>query len=590
MSLSEESKFEIGQRIHSVSDSRRVGTVMYVGPVDGYSGTWVGVDWDNGDGKHDGTVKGVRYFRTSAEQSGSLVRPHTISKGVSLIEALARRYTGGTTKEEEDEMYVYSMRKKRVAIQLLGKDKVQEKFSRFEELEHASLAYLGVSSPGPPHAIHGVIPNLKNLDLTGNLLSQWKDVNSICEELPALEVLDLTNNRMSHDVSGISSIRNIRILVLNNCGITWKQVDVLKHSLPALEELHLMSNGLMRIEAEPHVASCSCVEGFEHLRILNLEDNLIGLWDEIMKFSQLKSLEQLRLSKNNFKSISYPAVCPHHDSVHGEPFKNLCCLLLGGNKIEDLASVDSLNHFPNLRDVRLSDNPIVDPAKGGIQRFVLIARLTNVTMLNGSEVSAKERKDAEIRYVHLVMANMQLDKQEEIREKHPRVDRLSSWVPLIFSSSLLDCPSLYVPSRGMMENRGSNPNLTVIRLEVYSKWVRLLRFFELKKLHGIDDEKQSSAIAGSQKMSSALMPITLKCIGASIKEKPPLTKKLPATTTVGKLMVLCISFFKLKAVKPRLFLQEEGRPTPLLLDDDMESLADLRLGSNGGTILVDEEV
>lgn len=101
MSLSEESKFEIGQRVHSVSDSRRVGTVMYVGPVDGYSGTWVGVDWDNGDGKHDGTVKGVRYFRTSAEQSGSLVRPHTISKGVSLIEALARRYTGGTTKEEE---------------------------------------------------------------------------------------------------------------------------------------------------------------------------------------------------------------------------------------------------------------------------------------------------------------------------------------------------------------------------------------------------------------------------------------------------------------------------------------------------------
>ncbi|XP_031504647.1 tubulin-folding cofactor E [Nymphaea colorata] len=535
MSLSEESKFEIGQRVHSVSDSRRIGTVMYVGPVDGYSGTWVGVDWDNGNGKHDGTVKGVRYFRTSAEQSGSLVRSHTISKGVSFIDALARRYTCETTKEEEDEMYVYSMRKKRVAIQLLGKDKVQEKFSRFEELEHASLAYLGVSSPGPQHAIHGVIPNLKNLDLTGNLLSQWKDVNSICEELPALEVLDLTNNRMSHDVSGISSLRNIRILVLNNCSITWKQVDVLKHSLPALEELHLMSNGLMRIEAEPHVASCSYVEGFEHLRILNLEDNLIGLWDEIMKFSQLKSLEQLRLSKNNLKSISYPAVRPHHDSVPGEPFKNLCCLLLGGNKIEDLSSVDSLNHFPNLRDVRLSDNPIVDPAKGGIQRFALIARLTNVTMLNGSEVSAKERKDAEIRYVHLVMANMQLDKQEEIREKHPR-------------------------------------------------------FFELKKLHGIDDEKQSSATAGSQKMASGLMSITLKCIGASINEKPPLTKKLPATTTVGKLMVLCISFFKLKAVKPRLFLQEEGRATPLLLDDDMESLADLRLPSNGGTILVDEEV
>lgn len=101
MSLNKECKFEIGQRVHSVADSRRVGTVMYVGPVDGYSGTWVGVDWDNGDGKHDGSIKGVRYFRTSGERSGSFVRPHTISKGVPFLEALASRYTGETTKEEE---------------------------------------------------------------------------------------------------------------------------------------------------------------------------------------------------------------------------------------------------------------------------------------------------------------------------------------------------------------------------------------------------------------------------------------------------------------------------------------------------------
>lgn len=80
--------------------------------------------------------------------------------------------------------------------------------------------------------------------------------------------------------------------------------------------------------------------------------------------------------------------------------------------------------------------------------------------------------------------------------------------------------------------------------------------------------------------------ITLKCTGASIGEKPPLTKKLPATTTVanslsllaictvifyvhlaidnlmqmlqvGKLKLLCESFFKMKSIRPRLFLQEE---------------------------------
>ena len=45
-------------------------------------------------------------------------------------------------------MYVLSSSNKRVSIQLLGKEKIQDKLSRFEELTRASLSFLGVSSPG----------------------------------------------------------------------------------------------------------------------------------------------------------------------------------------------------------------------------------------------------------------------------------------------------------------------------------------------------------------------------------------------------------------------------------------------------------
>ena len=71
-------------------------------------------------------------------------------------------------------------------------------------------------------------------------------------------------------------------------------------------------------------------------------------------------------------------------------------------------------------------------------------------------------------------------------------------------------------------------------------------------------------------------------------EKQLLTKKLPATTTVGKLKFLCESFFKLKSLKLKLFLQEEGSPLPVLLDNDTSSLMDLGIG-NESIILVDEE-
>ena len=97
----QQTEFRLGQRVHSAGDPRRIGTVKYVGAVQGFSGTWVGVDWDNGDGKHDGSINGVRYFQAKSERSGSFVRTQNLSLGISLIEALRLRYQGDTTKEEE---------------------------------------------------------------------------------------------------------------------------------------------------------------------------------------------------------------------------------------------------------------------------------------------------------------------------------------------------------------------------------------------------------------------------------------------------------------------------------------------------------
>ncbi|KAA8549632.1 hypothetical protein F0562_001350 [Nyssa sinensis] len=512
--------FSVGQRVHSVGDSRRIGTVKYVGHVEGYSGNWVGVDWDNGEGKHDGSINGVRYFHAKSEKSGSFVRPQNLSVGISLLQALEIRYRTTSTKEEEDEMYVLSASNRRVSIQFLGKDKIQDRLSRFEELKVASLSYLGVSSVGLPGQIRTVVPNLKELDLTGNLISEWKDVGAICKDLSALVALNLSNNVMAQDISGLPLLKNICILVLNNTGIKWMQVEVLKQSLPAIEDLHLMGNKLGAITPTPSIT----VQGFDFLRLLNLEDNCISDWDDILKLSQLRSDTADELP-NGYESLekSY------------RPFQNLRCLLLGGNNIEDLASIDSLNSFPSLVDIRLSENPIADPGRGGLSRFVLVARLGKVQVLNGSEVSPRERKDSEIRYVRLVMSKLH-GNPKEIKQLHPR-------------------------------------------------------FSELKIFHGIEDERPSIGTAGPQKMASGLLSITLKCVGASIGEKVPLTKKLPATTTVGKLKILCESFFKLKSIKPKLFLQEEdwqGSPFPALLDDDMASLVDVGIG-NESTILVDEE-
>ncbi|KHN14357.1 Tubulin-specific chaperone E, partial [Glycine soja] len=401
-------------QVHASGDSRRIGTVKYVGPVEGYSDTWVGVDWDNGEGKHDGSINGVQYFHAKSERSGSFVRAHNLNQGISLLEALESRYKSESTKDEdeEDDMYVLSTSNQRVSVQLLGKDKVYDKLSRFEKLTSVSLSYMGISSPGIPSHINNTVPNIKELDLTGNLLLEWKDVGTICEQLPALRTINLSNNLMSPYKSELPLLKNIKVVVLNNTGVDWEQVpsiffELLRQSLTTIEELHIMANNISR-------------------------------------------------------------------------------------------------------DIRLSDNPITDSGRGGVPRFVLIARLAKVQILNGSEVTPRERKDSEI------------------------------------------------------------------------------RFLELKKIHGIEDERPSIGATVPQTISSGLLSITLNCVGASMGEKPSLTKKLPATTTVGKLKFLCESFFKLTSMKLKLYLPEEGSPFPMLLDNDTSSLMDLGIG-NDSIILVDEE-
>lgn len=101
-----EAGFVAGQRVQSVNTDKKspqVGTVKYVGPVDGYEGLWIGVDWDSGQGRHNGTVNGRHYFDASEETSGSLVRQHTLSSGVTLLEALVRRYNSSLSRNDSQE-------------------------------------------------------------------------------------------------------------------------------------------------------------------------------------------------------------------------------------------------------------------------------------------------------------------------------------------------------------------------------------------------------------------------------------------------------------------------------------------------------
>jgi dynactin complex subunit len=81
---------KIGDQI--LVDGKSPATICYIGLVDGHPGQWIGVEWWNQQGKHNGTFNGKFYFQTKHQLTGSFIRQERISFGHSFTQAIYRQY------------------------------------------------------------------------------------------------------------------------------------------------------------------------------------------------------------------------------------------------------------------------------------------------------------------------------------------------------------------------------------------------------------------------------------------------------------------------------------------------------------------
>merc|ERR1712087_259022 len=68
---------QVGTRVNA-RGKHGVGTVRYVGPLEGRDGIWAGIEFERAEGKHDGSVNGARYFNC-APGHGSMFRPCSLT-------------------------------------------------------------------------------------------------------------------------------------------------------------------------------------------------------------------------------------------------------------------------------------------------------------------------------------------------------------------------------------------------------------------------------------------------------------------------------------------------------------------------------
>ncbi|CAH1165867.1 unnamed protein product [Phyllotreta striolata] len=375
---------EIGKRVDC---GGCFGTVKYVGPVEGYPGAWLGVDWDDEErGKHDGRVDGTRYFYTRLPKSGSLVRPEKVNFGQSLLDAIKSKYghkcDESIEKESKMELLKFQQQINAPFLEFVGFEQVAEKQRDLSSLHIVNVRLQNVSSIGE---VGDLCTNIREIDLSKNLLSNWTDVFDMCAQLKHLFWLNLSENLLSMpDSNDKPTFPNVTVLICGFMELEFHQIEAISSIFPNVEELRVPYN---------HVTDLSVKSdhNFKRLKYLDLEGNSIKSWSEIRNLSLIESLEHLTIENTELDSIQIDDRDRH--------FRNLETLNINNNLISEWRSVGELNKLENLQQLRFLKNPVLELENAATREQIIIARIKSLKNYNGRQIRDDERRGAEYDYI-----------------------------------------------------------------------------------------------------------------------------------------------------------------------------------------------
>lgn len=316
----------------------------------------------------------------------------------------------------------------------------------------------------------------------------------------------------------------MRALVLNNCLVDWQTVACISANIPNLRELHVAGNRIASLRCEDVERSFGGVEA------LHLEENLISDWSEVETLASLPRLKKMYLGSNLLTEIA------RYSEENRPGFGALETLFLSDNALGSWADVDALHHLQGLKEVRVSGCKFLEKLDMVASRLSVIARLPNVTRLNGSAVTNKERVDAEIGYLGEILTESVGKEVREVEAKHPQFQRL-------------------------LKSYG-NINKNVAR----------------GGAGGVQDRTT---------IGKTLLALKISCV-AALGDPQPLSeikKKLPSNLTLNKLRTLLQRLFKVSGA--RVFLRREGDDEPEELVHGEDTLQQLGV-ENGHSLLVTE--
>ncbi|KAH7889522.1 hypothetical protein F5I97DRAFT_1844874 [Phlebopus sp. FC_14] len=396
--------------------SGHIGTIKYVGQVNGTHGLWYGVEWDDPNrGKHDGMKDGHRYFNCRVSNAGSFIRPSaSLSFGRSFLTALSEKYIETIHGPATKEMIMLGSSNGAIKVEAVGLDRIRSNLSTLDRLREVSLDSERVATGDNSDEIHETCPNIRGLDLSGNLLSTWNAIASLTAGLPHLQRLALNRNRLlPFDIEiSQSAFQQLVELQLNKTLITWEEFSRVSQCMTRLKIVELGHNRL-----ESLVADSSSI--IPTIQSFNFDSNQLSDWTQISEsMSKCVRLHRLVLSSNNIRTI------PPSTSRHS-PLEGVTNLGLPGNKLGDWKDIDNLSQWcPNLESLSIVGNPIAEENDlACYARQFAVAKIPSLLVLDSAPISQRERTDCELFYLSFISKNVPGNCQEKAQH-HPQWNAL----------------------------------------------------------------------------------------------------------------------------------------------------------------------
>ncbi|XP_023029688.2 tubulin-binding cofactor E [Leptinotarsa decemlineata] len=416
------------------------GTVKYAGAVEGYQGFWLGIDWDEPNrGKHNGTVKGKHYFHTRYPTSGSFVRREKLNFGQSLIEAITSRYgyrdNEIEAKRNEEELHKIQQYMNAPFLELVGFEKVANKQRDFQYLEIVNVRMQKVCSAGPPRELNRMFPNIREIDLSKNLLCSWTEVFNICSQLKSLYCVNISENLLSIPENCCDFVfPNITVLICGHMDLSWDDVIKISSVFPNVQELRVPFNRITDITVPPN-------HNFKKLLYLDLEGNCIEHWSTIENLAVIQSLEHLNIEDVKLQRIRF-----RDDSVPTHGFTSLSQINISNNLIAEWQSIGELNKLNKLEHLRFTRNPILQTENPATREQIVVARIKNLKTLNGCRILDEERRGAEYDYLkkyglEWLKSQNTADRKKFLRE-HNRFLELTNKYGALEESELVIQPNI----------------------------------------------------------------------------------------------------------------------------------------------------